>query len=106
MRLPVDVAIGAPEAQPEAKELAAKLKAALQQAKLNISQAQAKQSKDSAAGRRAGTVQAGDLVMLSTEHLALYGQGRTRKLGDKYVGPFKVLEMRGTNAVKLQLPQQ
>ena len=40
--------------------------------------------------------------MLSTEKLKL--RLASRKLADKWIGPFKVLELKGENALKLELP--
>ena len=44
--------------------------------------------------------QVGDMVLLSTKHLALCGA--TRKTFPKFVGPFKVVAMRGINNVELE----
>jgi transposase InsO family protein len=44
----------------------------------------------------------GSLVLLSTAHLRL--PHPNRKLAPRWVGPFKVLEMVGTNACRLELP--
>jgi len=45
----------------------------------------------------------GQKVWLSTAHLPLVGP--CRKLAPARIGPFKVLELRGPNAVRLDLPQ-
>jgi hypothetical protein len=48
------------------------------------------------------TFQAGDLVLLNTEHynLAL----PSAKLSPKWIGPLKVLEVRGPNTVRIEVP--
>ena len=43
-----------------------------------------------------------DNVLLSTKHLKL--KDKPGKLCPQYVGPFKVLQMVGRNAAKLELP--
>ena len=43
-----------------------------------------------------------DNVLLSTKHLKL--KDNPRRLWSQYVGPFKVLQMVGHNAAKLELP--
>ena len=44
----------------------------------------------------------GDRVLLSTKHLAL--KGVSGKLKPRFVGPFRVVQLVGDNAVKLDLP--
>ena len=46
----------------------------------------------------------GDLVLLSTKNLKM--QRPSKKLADKYIGPFKVLKRIGKNAYQLELPKQ
>ena len=45
----------------------------------------------------------GGLAWLSSEHLALVS-GLSKKLADKFVGPFEVLEQVGEVSIKLKLP--
>jgi hypothetical protein len=52
--------------------------------------------------RRAHEFHEGDLVLLATTNL--HFKTGVRKLHPKYIGPFKILRMIGTNAVELQLP--
>jgi hypothetical protein len=42
----------------------------------------------------------GDEVLLSTENIVL--RLASRKLSPKFVGPFRILELRGKNAVKIE----
>ncbi len=44
----------------------------------------------------------GDLVLLSTEHYNL--QLPSHKLAPKWLGPLKVLEIRGPNTVLMEIP--
>lgn len=48
------------------------------------------------------TYSSGDKVLLSTTHLK--SSRPTKKLGEKWAGPFEVIEMIGTHAVRLELP--
>jgi hypothetical protein len=107
IHLPIDNVIDAARAcnNPEAAERISRLHAAIQQAKLEISKAQARQQKYADQHRRALTFQVGDLVLLSTEHLKLVdSHRRTPKLTEKYIGPFKVKRVVGANAYELDLP--
>ena len=47
------------------------------------------------------TYAVGDEVLLSTENVEL--KGASRKLGPKFVGPFKIVELLGSNAVRLKM---
>ena len=53
--------------------------------------------------RRESDVEVGQLAWLSSEHLAL-APGLSRKLADKFVGPFRVLEQVGAVSYKLDVP--
>lgn len=55
--------------------------------------------------RREGEVEVGSFAWLSTEHLAL-APGLSRKLADKFVGPFKVMAQVGAVSYRLQLPAE
>ena len=48
-------------------------------------------------------MEVGRLAWLSSEHLDLM-QGLSRKLADKFVGPFEVLEQVGVVLFRLKLP--
>ena len=48
---------------------------------------------------------AGDLVWFNVKNLALRHPSRRQKLLPKYMGPIKVLELVGRNAVKLDFPE-
>lgn len=52
--------------------------------------------------RRDSGLTAGDRVLLSTKHLQL--KGVSGKMKPRFVGPFTIEEMVGTNAVRLSLP--
>jgi len=69
--------------------------------------AQAKQRADSERGRRAPIIGVGDWVLVTTANARQRGPlpaGQTRKLQDRFSGPYEVLEMRGDNAARLRLP--
>ena len=48
-------------------------------------------------------MEVGGLAWLSSEHLDL-APGLSRKLADKFVGPFEVLEQVGEESYRLKLP--
>lgn len=48
------------------------------------------------------TFQEGELVLLSSRHIRI--RRASRKLADRYIGPFEVLKKIGKNAYRLQLP--
>ena len=90
-------------AYPGATLLAERIQAADARARVIIGKAQAKQRSDSARGRREGEITVGDRVWLSNKNMKLDAVGRARKLEPLYMGPLKVLEVRG-NAATLELP--
>ena len=89
---------------PGATQLAKRISEAEEKARELIAKAQAKQRADSAAGRREVEIRAGDRVWLSNRNMRMDAAGRARKLEPLYWGPYEVLEMRGSNAAKLKLP--
>jgi len=93
------------EAYPGAAELAQRREQVEAQARERISKAQAKQRKDASQGRRAPDIGVGDRVWLSNRNLRLDERGRARKLESLYFGPYDVLEMHGSNAARLRMPE-
>lgn len=93
-------------AYPGADALASRMKAAQEHARAQIEIAQAKNIADSSRGRREAVIQRGDKVWLSNRNMLLNDPERVRKLEPLYVGPYLVLEMCGSNAARLQLPQE
>jgi hypothetical protein len=91
-------------AYPGAVAIAAAVKKAGETARGAIAKAQAKNIADSTKGRREGDIRKGDKVWLSNRNLQVDTVGRARKLEPLYYGPYKVLEMKGTNAAMLELP--
>lgn len=91
---------------PGARELAEQRARVETEARERIQKAQAKQRKDAQQGRRAGEIIPGDKVWLSNRHMRLDEQGRARKLEPLFFGPYEVLEMHGTNAARLRLPEE
>jgi RNase H-like domain found in reverse transcriptase/Reverse transcriptase (RNA-dependent DNA polymerase)/Integrase zinc binding domain/Chromo (CHRromatin Organisation MOdifier) domain len=92
---------------PGAVELARAVAQAAEQARTNMAAAQAKQRADSERGRRAPVIGVGDWVLVTTANARQRGPlpaGHTRKLQDRFSGPYEVLEMRGDNAARLRLP--
>ena len=75
----------------------------LESVKKNLKQAQDKM-KSQADKHRSDTpiYQPGDQVWLSTDNLCL--PQKSKKLSEKWIGPYPVVKMVGTNAVKLPLP--
>ena len=105
MRLPIDNALPRlQDSHPGGEELAAKIKHDIAAARESIRLAQERQSKAAAENKREATFKAGDRVWLSMEHLAVVGSDRTPKLTSKFIGPYRIKEIRG-NAAVLQLPR-
>ena len=80
---------------------------AAEQARQHMTAAQAKQRADSQRGRRVPVIGVGDWVLVTTANArqrAPLPAGHTRKLQDRFSGPYEVLEMRGENAARLYLP--
>jgi len=70
----------------------------------HIERAQKRQAQYADRHRRHVTFAVGDRVLLSTEHLRIVGDKRTPKLTFKYIGPFTVVRVVGSNAYELKLP--
>ena len=83
--------------------LAEEISNTLESVKKNLKQAQDKM-KSEANKHRSDTpiYQSGDQVWLSTDNLCL--PQKSKKLSEKWIGPYPVVKMVGTNAVKLPLP--
>ena len=91
-------------AHPGARELAKRISEAERTAREVTEKAQAKQRRDAERGRRPVEIGVGDKAWLANKNMRLDEQGRARKLEPLYFGPYEVLEMHGTNAAKLKLP--
>ena len=74
----------------------------LQQAKRELEAAQAYQKKYADAKRRPASFQVGQEVWLSTANLPI--EEGSKALRHRFRGPFKILELVGENAAKLDLP--
>jgi len=106
IRLPLDDALGDLRVcnNPTAADRIRSLAESLEQAKINISKAQLKQGHYVDRHRREVLFKVGDRVLLSTEHLKLIGDNRTPKFSFKYIGPFPIARVVGSNAYELTLP--
>ena len=107
-RMPIDLAL-APLTKaadnPTAAEATARWRAALQQASGNTVQQQRRQKQYADRARRDVHFAVGDRVLLATEHLKLIGERRrTRKLTERYIGPYRVKRVVNANAYELELP--
>ena len=96
--------VAARSSYPGADELAKRIRAAVETARVHTEKAQAKQRKDAAAGRRAVQVQAGDKAWLSNRNMRMDSAGRVRKLEALFYGPYTIKAMHGPNAAELELP--
>ena len=90
-----------PPRGPRATEVAESIMAAQRAAADALAYAARKFRERHAQARRGHRYQAGDYVLLSTEHLAL--QGESPKLFPRYIGPFKVKALCGVNNVEVTL---
>ena len=107
-RMPIDIAL-APLTKaadnPAAAEATARWRAALQHASENTTQQQRRQKTYADRVRRDVRFAVGDRVLLSTEHLKLIGERRrTRKLTERFIGPYRVKRVVNANAYELELP--
>lgn len=98
----MSLAAGAASA-PAAEQRLQQLDDMLAHARVCIQQAQARMQQYENRQRRDVRFAVGDLVRLSAAHINLKGV-RSRKLGPKFLGPFKVLAAVGEVAYRLQLP--
>lgn len=107
--LPIDAAI-APLCQqdnPAALQRIEKMHAVWKQARNALETAQKRQSHYANQQRRGVSIQIGDQVLLSTEHLKFVeGNRRTPKLASKLIGPFTVKRVASNNAYELELPNE
>jgi hypothetical protein len=87
---------------PQVSEFMNKLQAKIEGARDAIAAAQLRQAEEAADHRTDASYKVGDYALLSTKDLSL---AYPTKFTPKYLGPFKVLEVRPTgNAVVLELP--
>jgi hypothetical protein len=103
-RLPIDCALdeARPTTVPAAGQRAERMQRALNHARNQAEQAQARQKRLADRHRRLLLLRDGDSVLLATEGLQL--RSGTHKLTARYIGPFRVLGTVNDNAVKLELP--
>jgi transposase InsO family protein len=105
IRLPLDATLPLVDGNnPLAAERVRRLHEDLMMAREHIERAQKRQAKYADQHRRHVTFAVGDRVLLSTEHLRMIGVKRTPKLTFKYIGPFTVVRVVGSNAYELDLP--
>lgn len=88
---------------PAAQDFAENMRDAIEDAKLKLQEAQARQAYHANQHRRDVKYKVGDKVRLSTVNLKLPST-MARKLAAKYIGPFKVVKVVSPVAYKLQLP--
>jgi hypothetical protein len=72
----------------------------LKQARASLQEAAQRQRIRNALLTRPHAYAVGDEVLLSTENIVL--RLPSRKLSPKFIGPFRILELRGKNAVKIK----
>jgi transposase InsO family protein len=101
-RTPATVSL--PEKVPEAKAFAKRITASVKQARRALKEAQDRMRVSANRRRRPVTYSPGDMVLLRASHFNLKAPG-SRKLQPKFVGPFKVMGMVGSNAIKVDLPK-
>jgi transposase InsO family protein len=92
---------------PTAAERVSQLNTHLSHAKEALTRAQARQARYADEGRREVTLNVGDRVWLSTEHLQLRDpSSQSKKLLSKFIGPYSIVRTVGPVAYELQLPEQ
>ena len=89
---------------PAAKELAAKIEDGLREGKSLWTEAQQAMAKHYDKKHKDRTYRLGEMVMLSTKNIRL--RRASKKLADRYVGPFEVIKVIGKNAYRLNLPKK
>jgi hypothetical protein len=103
-RLPIDCVLddARPVTVPAAGDRATRIKSAIDAARTQAEQAQARQKRLADQHRRLLQLKVGDQVLLSTDGLQL--RSGTHKLTARYIGPFSVIGNVGDNAITLSLP--
>ena len=89
---------------PSVDEMISRMKVIMQEVQANLQKAQTRQKQYSDAHRREEEFEVGDLILLSTADFT-YTQGQ-KKLLDKRIGPFEVLEKVGKVAYRIKLPHK
>jgi transposase InsO family protein len=95
--------LGLPVDSPAATDFAQRLTEVVNRARASMSNAQQRQTKNANRHRRPKSFQVNDLVMFHSGHFT-FAQSGARKLMPKYLGPFRVTEVKSSGAVKLDLP--
>ena len=92
---------------PAAENFATKIAEALEVAKDNLLRAQQRQASQANRHRRDETFEEGEEVLLSTANFIPDSMRHrpSKKLGEKYVGPFKILKMITPVTARLELPE-
>jgi hypothetical protein len=99
------ITLGAENIVPSATAFVHGLQEHILNAKQALKQAQDRQKAYADTKRRDVSFTPGDQVFLSTRHIQLKkSKDMTKKLMPKWVGPFKVLDLVGPVAIKLELP--
>ena len=94
-----------PSLNPAADEFVEQYKTVLADVKLHIKAAQKRQKRYADESRQeTPSFAPDDEVMMSTLHRVRLGPDRKRKLTEKWQGPYRIIEMVGPNAAKLELP--
>jgi reverse transcriptase-like protein/integrase-like protein/aspartyl protease/chromodomain-containing protein len=86
------------------EKMVSEMKIVLDKVKENLVKAQAHQKKYADTKRREEEYSVGDYILLSTSDL-MYTPGQ-KKLLDKQIGPYKILEKIGAVAYKIELPKR
>ncbi len=89
---------------PAVEDFTQSLQNRILEARDHISRSQETRAKHLGQGMLSSQLKVEDLVLLSTEHDNL--QLHSQKLAPKWLGPLKVLEVRGLNTVCVEIPSQ
>ena len=101
--LPLSKIVGEKTNNESVNDLLDKMKICLNNAKLNLQEAQTRQEQYANVNRRDVSFKLGDEVMLSTANLKKWD--RAPKLLPKYVGPYKITKVISAVAYELDLPR-
>lgn len=95
----------ASENVPSVHALLSDMQSAIAEAKEHLATAQQRQAQNANKKRQDTTFQIGDQVLINSQHLNIAGTGPSKKLQNKWIGPFKITQVISPTAYKLDIPE-